>query len=165
MKLALSFVLLAALLMIGGFFWHLWKQGESRRTSLQTLQQLNSALVTANSAQLLELISLPTALAGRTAAEQSEFLVKALRDEVSADGLAVLQHDGAFGPLTNLFPTEARTWSSQAGVPAEACVAFKLERNGLRAEVVLVRIGESGDQNPNLRVLRCNNVKQLAQKR
>ena len=38
----------------------------------------------------------------------------------------------------------------------EDCVAFKMERAGIRAEVVLLREGET------YRVVRCNNVKQMA---
>jgi len=80
----------------------------------------------------------------------------------------VLKRDGAFGPLANLFPAEAETWAKQAGVKPEDCVAFKLERNGLRAEVVLVRTPDSPlvprpSSLPGYRILRCNNIKQLAQ--
>ncbi len=57
-----------------------------------------------------------------------EFLTKALRDEISAEGIGALKKDGAFGPLRKMFPTEAETWANQAGVKAEDCVAFKMER-------------------------------------
>jgi hypothetical protein len=89
-------------------------------------------------------------------AEQTEFLTKALRDEISPEGLAVLRREGKFGALTDLFPQEAKTWAAQAGVKPEDCVAFRMERDNIRAEVVLVREGEV------YRVVRCNNVKQLA---
>lgn len=79
------------------------------------------------------------AWASRTRAEQIEFISKALRDELSREGLVVLKKEGRFGSLNELFPAEADVWAVQAGVKPEDCVAFRMERNGLRAEVVLVR--------------------------
>lgn len=114
------------------------------------------------SADLRDVLVLPFALQGRTDAEQTEFLRKALADEISPAGLAVLKRDGQFGPLTNIFPAEAATWTQQAGVNVGDCVAFKLERNGVRAEVVLVGEGSRGDAKTTFRIVRCNNVKQLA---
>ena len=57
------------------------------------------------------------------------FLPKGLRSYGMKEGL--------FGPLQEMFPQEAAAWAAQAGVKVEDCVAFKLEQNGLRAEVVL----------------------------
>lgn len=104
---------------------------------------------------MLQTVMLPQALRGRTVSEQAEFLSKALRNEISPEGLAVLRREGKFGSLTNLFPAEARAWAEQAGVKPEDCVAFRMERDSIRAEVVLVREDEA------YRVVRCNNVKQL----
>ncbi|MSU57234.1 MAG: hypothetical protein EXS35_03465 [Pedosphaera sp.] len=162
MKVGRIIALLAVLVLVGGALRYFWRQAEPRRNSFHTLQQFNHALASGDTPQLLALVSQPAALQGRTSAEQSEFLVKALRDEISVEGLAVLQRDGAFGSLTNIFPAEAKTWSNQAGVKPEDCVAFKLERNGIRAEVVLVQNPDRGTQNAELRIVRCNNVKQLA---
>ena len=156
MKTSRTIGVVALLALIGCFLWSKWKYAEPRRTSAQALQNLCRALNSNNPGSLLDAVVLPQALAGRTAAEEDEFLVKALRDEISPEGIAVLHKDGAFGPLTNLFPAEAMAWTTAAGVKPENCVAFKLERHGLRAEVVLVREAET------FRVLRCNNVKQLA---
>ena len=52
-----------------------------------------------------------------------------------------------------------RDWCQQSGIDMDNCVAFKMERAGIRAEVVLVREGET------YRVVRCNNVKQMASER
>ena len=156
----------ASLLVVVAAVWLRWKDGEPRRLAIQTLSQLDTALRTGNSPDLLKLICTPAAIQGRTAPEQAEFLTKALADEISPEGLAVLQREGSFGPLTNLFPVEAAQWAKQAGVKPEDCVAFKLERNGLRAEVVLARPSTLNSQpSTGFRVLRCNNVKQLAQPR
>jgi hypothetical protein len=154
----ISVLLLAA---SGAWFW--WKAGETRRASIQTLQRFNLTLATGNSADLLDAVVMPSAILGRTSAEQAEFLTKALRDEISAEGLTVLQRDGAFGPLTDIFPTEAQTWANQAGVKPEDCVAFKLERNGQRAEVVLLRLSTLNPKPAtDFRIVRLNNVRQLA---
>ncbi len=160
------------LLIVAGVLWLRWKEGEVCRSAIQTLGRLDTALRTGNSADLLSTVCLPAAIQGRTGPEQAEFLTKALADEISPEGLAVLQQEGAFGPLTNLFPVEAADWAKQAGVKPEDCLAFKLERNGLRAEAVLAR--ESNNHNPasgvqhpdsriQYRIVRLNNVKQLAQ--
>lgn len=140
-----------------------WQRNAPRRHSLEAVLAFAAALNSGNAAALLQTVVLPPAVSGRTPAEQTEFLTKALRDEISPEGLAVLQQEGQFGSLTNIFPTEAKAWADQAGVKPEDCVAFKLEHNGVRAEVVLVN--DSALRNPNslFRIVRCNNVKQLAQ--
>jgi hypothetical protein len=159
------FVLLAIASVL---LWLKWERDEPRRNAVNALQHFCAALDTRNSESLLNSVVLPQAVQGRTAAEQAEFLTKALRDEVSLEGLAVLKKEGVFGPLINLFPAEAEQWAKQAGVNVEDCVAFKLEKNGLRAEVVLVndsRLPSTLDPRPSppaLRIVRCNNVKQLA---
>lgn len=140
----------------------LWQKGAPRRSCLQTAAHLQAALQSGDSAQILASIALPASLQGRTVAEQSEFLLKSLADEISADGLAVLQRDGQFDSLTNLFPAEAQQWAAQAGVPVENCLAFKLQRNGLRAELVLAPDSPYRTSHPTFRVVRCNNVKQMA---
>jgi len=155
MKIRLTFGILA-LVLAGSFCWFFWKRDEPRRAAFHSLEQFAAALETGDSASLLNEIAPPQAIHGRTAAEQTEFLQKALRDEVSADGLQALKKDGVFGPAKELFPAEAANWAKQAGVRLEDCVAFKLERDGLRTEVVLVRDGQK------YRIVRCNNVKQLA---
>ena len=144
-------------------YWH-WRQDAPRRACLDTATQLCSALNSGDTTKLLETVALPDALLGRTAAEQSEFLRKALADEISPEGLAMLRRDGQFGPLTNIFPAEATQWASQAGVNVGNCVAFKLERPGLRAELVLAGPSSLNSQpSTAFRIVRCNNIKQLAE--
>lgn len=159
-RLEIGLVLLG--IVIAFFAWR-WRQDEPRRLCLVSLQQLAASLHSGNSSALLDLIVQPAALRGRTPAEQTEFLTKALREEISAEGLAVLKRDGQFGSLTNVFPAEAETWTKQAGAKPEDCVAFKLERNGLRAEVVLTTDGRpaTSGKRSSYRIVRCNNVKQM----
>jgi hypothetical protein len=93
------------------------------------------------------------------------FIRKALRDEISPEGLVLLKKEGTFGPLTTVFPKEATNWAAQAGVKPEDCLAFRLDRtNSLRAEVVLARVPDSPPATrasllPSFRILRCNDVK------
>lgn len=135
------------------WFWH---HDQPRRSASQTLLTLNSALSNPNPSQLLNAVLLPTAVRERTQAEQQEFVVKALADEISPAGVDALKRHADFGPLKSLFPDEAATWCEQAGVNMDDCVAFKMDCDGIRAEVVLVREGQA------YRVVRCNNVKQMA---
>lgn len=141
---------------LGVLLWYSWKNDEPRRHSFQAVHTFATALNSGNADALLQTVVLPAAVSGRTSAEQAEFLTKALRDEISPEGLVVLRREGKFGPLQELFPQEAATWAEQAGVKPEDCVAFRMERDSIRAEVVLVREDEA------YRVVRCNNVKQLA---
>lgn len=144
------------LLLVAGGSWYFYRSGEPRRQAVQTLSVLNASLQSNDVEKLLQSIALPAALSDRTPAEQTEFLTKALRDEISAEGLDALRRKGQFGALSHLFADEASAWAEQAGVKPEDCVAFRMERNSIRAEAVLVREGET------YRVVRCNNVKQMA---
>jgi hypothetical protein len=75
----------------------------------------------------------------------------------------VLRKHGDYGPLTNLFPAEAEAWAKEAGVNAGDCLAFRLERPGLRAEVVLAQVGPDRRAGRSFKIVRVNNVKQLAE--
>ena len=99
---------------------------------------------------------MPVAIRSQTPAEQQEFIAKALQNEISPAGVLAMKHHAEFGLAKSVFPVESAAWCQQAGVNADDCVAFKMERAGIRAEVLLVREGQS------YRVVRCNNVKQMA---
>lgn len=134
-----------------GWFW--WKAGQPRREAFAALEQLNVALCQGFSTQSVDLVILPQALAARTVPERTEFIRKALQGEISTNGLLELRRQGRFGPLQQVFPTEAEQWASMAGVAPAECVAFRLDRtNGFRAEVVLYQTTST------YRIVRCNNV-------
>jgi hypothetical protein len=163
-KSSLIFLLLLAVVLGATLYWRI--HDAPRRESLASLTRLDTALHSGSRTELLDLLVIPAVVRNRTAPEQSEFLAKALNDEISPEGLAVLKQHGAFGPLKKLFPAEAETWAAQAGVSSDECVAFKLDRNGLRAEVVLVKPSTLNPQPSTgeapYRIVRVNNVKQLA---
>jgi len=139
-----------------------WRQDAPRRACLDTAAQLQTAIQSGDTAKLLQTVALPEALLGRTEAEQSEFLRKALAEELSPEGLVLLQRKGAFGPLQEVLPAEAQDWAAKAGVRVADCVAFRLEHGGGRA--CRTRLGQTINSQPSTapRILRCNNVKQLA---
>jgi hypothetical protein len=130
---------------------------------MAVVRELASALNDpASPERALHLFAIPQAIRERTPSEQAEFIRKASQDEVSDGGISVLLRDGKFGILKAIFPQQAEAWATQAGVQVDNCVAFKLEQNGVRAEVVLVC--ESGSAGlPAFRIVRLNNVKQLAE--
>jgi len=99
---------------------------------------------------------MPVAIRSQTPAEQQEFLTKTLADEISPAGVEALKRHAEYGPLKSVFPKEAPVWCSQAGVNVDDCVAFKMERAGIRAEVVMLHEGQT------YRLVRCTNVKQMA---
>ena len=111
---------------------------------------------------------MPGSVRSKTKAEQLDFIRKSLQDEISLEGFDVLRKRAIYGSLKQIFPNEAKAWSEQAGVKPEDCVAFKLERNGQRAEVVLAKTSSiehpESSIAPMYRIVRCNNVKQLATK-
>lgn len=133
-----------------------WKHDQARRAAAQTLFTLNSALSNPDASLLLDTILIPVAVRDHTLAEQLEFITTALADEISPAGVEALRCHAEFGPIRSIFPDEAMAWCEQVGVNVDDCVAFKMNHAGVRAEVVLVREGQS------YRVVRCNNVKQMA---
>ena len=145
----------AAILIVGGSVF-IWRNGQPRRESLAVVVKLSSALTGSRGSELLDAVLLPDAIRDKTVAEQQGFLTKVLTDEISPEGVRNLRQHAEFGPLKSIFPDEAGGWCATAGVLAVDCVAFKMERAGIRAEVVLVREGTT------YRVVRCNNVKQMA---
>ena len=151
-------ILLACLAVVAGgvVFWRHWQKTEPRRAAIRSLGNLDAALRSGPATNLLDQLLLPPALATKTIDEQADFVRKALADEVSPEGIKALQREGQFGPLKMLFPTEAERWAKQAGVHADDCVAFRAERNGIRAEVILCKMPVG------YRLVRVNNVKQLA---
>jgi hypothetical protein len=149
-------VALAALLVGALAYWWYQEETRPRRLSLAVLHEFNEALLSGKSSAILSKIVMPASVSHLTTAEQSEFVLKAMHEEISSDGLASLRKTATFGPLKSIFPEEASTWAKNAGVSPDDCVAFKAEQDGLRTEVVLVKKGDS------YLVVRCNNVKQLA---
>jgi hypothetical protein len=120
------------------------------------LECLETSLNSYKADALVADVVIPPALSQRTISEQAEFIRKALRDEVSPAGIAELNKGAAFGPLREIFPAQADRWSQQAGVNVDDCVAFRLERSGVQAQVVIYRNGS------DFRILRCVNVSRLA---
>jgi hypothetical protein len=164
MKARYSIVVLAITLMGGGggLYWH---QDAPRRSAFHSLEELNVALQTDDEDRLGNLVLLPIALRDRTPKEQAEFISKALKAEISSDGLRVLRKSAVFGSLTNLFPAESTHWAATAGVSPQDCVAFKVVHEGLQSEVVLFRPradSKSARAISDFQVIRCNNVSQLA---
>lgn len=155
MKILRTIGVVALLAIIGCFFWLRWKHDEPRRQSVQVLQNLAAALKS-DPSRILNVVVVPRVLIGRTQAEREEFISKALREEISEDGIVALENHASFGPLNELFPKQGPDWAKQAGVNPANCFAFKMEHAGVRAEVVLVLEGKT------YRVVRCDNVKQMA---
>ena len=131
-------------------------EDEPRREALAAVSHFAGVLRTGRVDQVVDVVVVPPAYRGRTVQEQADFLRKALRDEISAEGLAVMADQGTFGSLTNVFPDKAEEWARRLGVSATDCVAFRAGDGPFRAELVLMEEGDS------YRVVRCNNVKQLA---
>ncbi|MBL9146094.1 MAG: hypothetical protein JNM99_20600 [Verrucomicrobiaceae bacterium] len=84
-------------------------------------------------------------------------MIDLLAGEVSAEGMDILVKEGVFGPLSNVFPTEQARWCKAFNVRSEDCIAFKLVRDNLTAELVLHR-----ESDGSYRVLRANDIRQLA---
>lgn len=151
----------ALVLVLGSLYVHS-RLDQPRRDCCTALVRLDRALRLSDANVLPTLVVLPTSLQAHSPAERAEFTRKALQGEISAAGLAMLRKEGRFGPLLEIFPEEGARWAAQAGVRPEDCRAFRLQRNGLRAEVVLVaEPATPGQVSGTFRVLRCNNVSHL----
>jgi len=127
-----------------------------RRDALAFAAQFEQTLSGENQLDVRDFVVVPGAYRSRTVPEQEEFLRKALTDEISPEGLEVLEREGEYGTLKEVFPERGENWARQFSVCADACVAFRAERNGLQAELVLFVT------NGSHLIVRCNNVKQLA---
>lgn len=101
-------------------------------------------------------MEIPNFLQDRSLSEQDSLLQELLSSEISAAGVAVLSKQGKFGSLRSLFPSEADAWATAFGVPADQCVAFRMSRSDITAELVFHRSGDIYN------ILRCNNVRQMA---
>ena len=149
-------VIFAATAMVVAGSLLFWRHGQPRSEAILAVSKLADNLANNHGAELLDTILIPVAIQSRTPSEQEQFLAKALADEISPAGVEALKSHAEFGPLKSIFPSEAPVWCAQAGVNADDCVAFKMERAGIRAEVVMFHEGQT------YRLVRCTNVKQMA---
>ena len=158
MKKLLAVVFVCLSLAGGAFWWHnhrRWVADEPRREALAAAARFGRELRSPDG-KVRDCVVVPGAYLSRTPQEQEDFVRKALRDEISAEGLEILSREGDYGPLAEVFPDNGSKWAKQFGVDAEDCVAFKTVKGNLIAELVLHNEGT------RYRILRCNNVKQLA---
>lgn len=135
----------------------LWSAGNTKRSSLKTLSNLERVVNGDNQLVLQSMVILPETARNKSQAEADQWLRDVLRDEISKAGIRELKRSARFGSLTEIFPETATVWAEAAGRPPDECFAFRMERNGVTAEVVIVP-----DAN-GFRISRCNNVKQMAQ--
>ncbi len=104
----------------------------------------------------MKVISVPSGWRSRSNREIQRDVTELLSGEISVEGIDALKSGSIFGPLREVFPAEVTAWATAFSVNADECVAFRMEKNGVRAEVVL-------HQTPDgFRIIRCNNVKQMA---
>jgi hypothetical protein len=133
-----------------------YRRNEPRRNAIAVVSDLERALTSSDVLKSLPLLQLPPAALAKTPEELTQWLNDVMSDEISSAGLEELRRYARFGSLVELFPDEGRRWAESVHVSPEKCIAFRLERNGLRAEIVLY------ETRPGLRVIRCNNVRQMA---
>ena len=157
MKRRLAFLSIATCILAVICLWeYQWRKSEPKRHCLAVLRQFQASLNSPDSDLLLKQVAIPQAVQGKTPQEQAEFLRKALKGEISEDGLRLMAKRGSFGPLSEIFPDDGTAWAKQAGVNPENCVAFRRDGQRFRTEVVLEVQGQT------YRIVRCNNVNNLA---
>lgn len=120
------------------------------------MSTLVKTLESGSPAELVRIVRVPDSLGDKTLAEQAQWLRDVLREEIDQDGLAELRSHGLHGPLLELFPESATAWTVGSGVSPENCLAWRMERSGVTAEVVYTNSPEG------VRFLRINNVGQMA---
>lgn len=149
--LGVAFVLLAAGFLIADFLMLI-----ERRKALAQISSLVTTLESGSPGELVRIVRVPASLGEKTVAEQAQWLRDVLREEIDEDGLAELRSHGQHGPLLELFPDSATAWTVGSGVSPENCLAWRMERSGITAEVVYTNSPEG------VRFLRINNVAQMA---
>ena len=135
-----------------------YRRGKPRREAIDTASRLLEMIVAKDPAGMLEVVTLPASVPASSSesAGQGKWIADLLEDEIDAEGLDAMRRHAEFGALAEIFPEEAAAWSRYGGIPVESCVAFRMERGGIRGELVF-------HHSPaGLRILRCNNVKQMA---
>jgi hypothetical protein len=133
-----------------------WLQGTSPRSqAICTAFEFATAVQKDSFGSLEHLVYLPSVVSEQSGDERIRFLREVLSNEVSVAGIKALRTNGQFGPLRMIFPEQADRWAKLFQINAEDCVAFKMQRNGITAQLVLVK------QKNEFRILRCNNVKQM----
>lgn len=126
-----------------------------RRRAIQPADRLASAVASRNQAEAAKYVQLPESSSQLL---EGDAIIDTLKEEISPRGVSILARKGQFGPLREVFPAEVDRWAKAFGVNPDHCVAFRMEKDGLRAELVILQQGDS------FRVLRCNNVKQMAER-
>jgi hypothetical protein len=147
--------LLAAGMSAAWWYWNSQKSSPDRAATLDVLQRLDVSLKDANG-DPADWIMPPTVAEGKSPAEYDRWIREVLYEEISPEGLAVLKEEARFGPLLDLFPEQAEAWTSPYSIPAAECLAFRMERSGITAEVVVAPYKGS------YKIIRCNNIKQMA---
>lgn len=133
-----------------------WSREAPRRNALDSLVHLNALVAGASQGTVSDVVVFPDLMKEKSREQASRWLRDVLRDELSPEGVAALRKEGDFGKLTDLFPEHALSWAKAAGAAPDECLALRMDRAGVTAEVVLVP-GPHG-----FRISRCNNVKQMA---
>ena len=133
-----------------------YKSTEPQRNAINLALDVCVQLNSASDGDLLKKVALPPAYKNRTDVEKLEFMRKALRNEISKEGLKRLRRKGEFGPLLEIFPENGKEWAAKAGVSPESCVAYRLEKGEFDAQLVICT-----SMVPN-RIVRVNNIRQLA---
>lgn len=129
-----------------------------RARAISTAYQLNEAVRHQEGDGGNELLIAPPVFAERSHPEMILLMRDLLNSEISAEGLDILAEEGEFGPLKDLFPDQASAWLLPYGLSPDDCVAFKIQRGPLTAELVLHRQPDGG-----FKVLRANDIRQLAE--
>ena len=157
LRVLLLLLVLAGVAYAAIFIWKgQLKENAPEREAASYASRFMEVATGAAEGALRDFTILPAAIASRTPQEQEDFVRKALRDEISEGGLAILVEEGTFGPLAEVFPEDFEKWATALNVDPTACVAFRLDKGAIRAELVLRKDGTY------YRIVRCNNVAQLA---
>jgi hypothetical protein len=146
---------LAVLGLAAGLAW--WAlHAKKRERPAMAARDFARSVADRDGARLLAAATLPSSMTHLSQDEQQSRLLELLSSEISPEGVEALAAEGQFGPLADIFPDDAAAWTAPCGVSPAECVAFRMERDGLRAELVLHKSGDS------YKIIRCNNVRQMA---
>ena len=139
----------------GSYYWLVTPPSIEKLATLGVLENLQTA-IDFSTEDPSNWVLRPTVAEDKTPEEYQRWLREVLQEEISKEGLAVLAKDAQFGPLLSLFPDQAVAWTSPHSIPPEACLAYRMERAGITAEVVLA------PHQGSFKIIRCNNIKQMA---
>ncbi len=100
-------------------------QAKAEVTKAQMIKDLRGMFGNLEAGALDELVGYFVMPPGMSPEDAKEPLSKSIKRELEIEGIDVMEAEGKFGKLLELFPERGAGWAKRMGVEPEACYALK----------------------------------------